>query len=102
MPHEKRRVSPSVASCVDDAHMKLFLEIPVPGVKKEAIKIKMHEDSFYLLAPREEGDIEYATTFAFCCPVRPDQAVAHYENGLLRIEVPFKDPMEGAVELPVQ
>jgi len=26
-------------------------------------------------------------------PVKPDKAEAIYEHGLLRIEVPFKDPM---------
>jgi HSP20 family protein len=33
---------------------------------------------------------------------KPDKAEATYENGLLRIEVPFKDPMEGAVKIAVK
>lgn len=59
----------------------------------------MHEDSLALSAPRE--DIEYVTTLSFCCPVNPDKAKARYDNGLLRIEVPFKDVMENAVTVPV-
>jgi HSP20 family molecular chaperone IbpA len=34
--------------------------------------------------------------------VKPDKAEAIYENGLLRIEVPFKDPMEDAVKVAVK
>jgi HSP20 family molecular chaperone IbpA len=34
--------------------------------------------------------------------VKPDKAEANYENGLLRIEVPFKDPMEDAVKVTVK
>ncbi len=35
-------------------------------------------------------------------PVVPDKAEATYEHGLLRIEVPFKDPMEGAVKIAIR
>jgi HSP20 family molecular chaperone IbpA len=34
--------------------------------------------------------------------VKPDKAEAIYEHGLLRIEVPFKDPMEDAVKVAIE
>jgi hypothetical protein len=34
--------------------------------------------------------------------VKPEKAEATYEHGLLRIEEPFKDPMEDAVKVAVK
>jgi len=94
-----RRVAPEVCSYVDDEHKSLSVEIVLAGVKKEAIQIKILDKSMTLEAPR--GEIVYATTLSFCCPVRAEDAVANYEDGLLKIEAPFKDPMDDAVELVI-
>ena len=99
MAEEKIRVAPEVCSYTDDDHTILTLEISIPGVAKENIKLKMHEDSFALRAPREET--EYVTTLSFCCPVDPAKADAKYENGLLTVKIPFKDPLEDAISVPI-
>lgn len=101
MAHERRTVAPCVASCVDEQHTKIFLEVEIPGVKREDIRLTMHEDSFYLTAKREDGYLDYATSYALCCPVKAEQAEAKYENGLLKIVVPFRDELEDAVNIRV-
>lgn len=100
MAEERIKTNPEVCAYVDDEHTVFNIEITIPGVKKEDIVVKMHEDSFYLSAPRE--DIEYVSALAFCCPVKPNEAKVKYSEGILKIEVPFKDPMEDAVQLTVE
>ncbi len=97
---EKIKVSPEICSYVDEAHSVLTIEISVPGVNKRDILLRMHDDSMTLSAPRD--DLEYVATLAFCCPVKQEKAVARYENGLLKIEVPFRDSMEGAVTVDIE
>jgi HSP20 family protein len=99
MASERLKVSPDIVSYTDDCHSELTVEIALPGVKKEDIQLKLHDDSMYLTAPKD--DLEYVTTLSFCCPVNPQAAKASYENGLLRLVVAFKDPLEDAVTVAV-
>ena len=42
---------------------------------------------------RPPGTWSMSPALALAWEVKPDKAEAVYEHGLLRIEVPFKDPM---------
>ena len=100
MPIERMKVAPDTVAYADGEHHRLILEFAIPGAPTETIDVKMLEDSVHLLAPAR--DIEYVSALALSWPVKPDKAAATYENGLLRIEVPFKDPMEDAVKVAIK
>lgn len=96
---EKRKLSAELCSCVDDEKSSLHLEFTIPGVKKEDIDLKLNADSFSLRAGK--NDAEYVSTGAFCCPVEIEKTQANYENGLLLINIPFKDPWENAYNVTI-
>ena len=79
---------------------KLIIEFAIPGAPTDTIDVKILQDSVHLTAPAR--DFEYVSALALGWPVKPDKAEATYENGLLRIEVPFKDPMEDAVKVVIK
>jgi HSP20 family protein len=100
MQVERMKVAPVTVAYVDGEQRKLVVEFAIPGAPTETIDVKILKDSVYLLAPAR--DIEYVSALALTWPVKPDKAAATYEHGLLRIEVPLKDPMEDAVKVAVK
>lgn len=100
MPEVRMKVAPDTVAYADGEHHKLVVEFAIPGAPSDTIDLKILEDSVHLTAPAR--DIEYVSALALGWPVKPDKAEAIYEHGLLRIEVPFKDPMEDAVKVPIK
>jgi len=94
------KVAPVTVAYADGGQDKLIVEFAIPGAPTETIDVKILPDSVYLSAPAR--DIEYVSALALVWSVKPDKAEATYEHGLLRIEVPFKDPMEDAVKVAIK
>ena len=95
---DRIRVAPNTVAYVENH--RIVVEFAIPGAPTETIDLKMLEDGVYLTAPAK--DIEYAAALALGWPVKPEKAEATYVHGLLRIEVPLKDPMEGAVKVAIK
>ena len=100
MPEKRIRVAPRITAYADEDKDKLVVEFSIPGAPTDTIDLKILPDSVHLTAPAR--DIEYVSALALAWPVKPDKAEAIYEHGLLRIEVPFKDPMEDAVKVAIK
>src|SRR5579885_2539255 len=100
MPEFQMKVAPDTVVYADEDSDKLVVEFAIPGAPTDTIDVKILEDSIHLTAPAR--DIEYVAALALGWPVKPDKAEATYDHGLLRIEVPFKDPMEDAVKVVIK
>jgi HSP20 family molecular chaperone IbpA len=100
MPEVRMKVAPDTVAYADAENHKLVVEFALPGAPAETIDLKILEDSVHLTAPAR--DIEYVSALALGWVVKPHKAEATYEHGLLRIEVPFKDPMEDAVKVAIK
>jgi HSP20 family protein len=100
MSVERMKVAPDTVAYADGEHNRLVVEFAIPGAPTETVDVKVLEDSVHLSAPAR--DVEYVSALALGWPVKPHKAEATYVNGLLRIEVPFKDPMEDAVKVAIK
>jgi HSP20 family protein len=100
MSEYRIKVAPSTVAYTDEEKHQLVVEFAIPGAPTGTIDVKILEDSIHLTAPAR--DIEYVSALALGWPVKPAKAEATYEHGLLRIEVPFKDPMEDAVKVAIK
>src|SRR4029078_3311317 len=100
MSEYRIKVAPATVAYLDGEHHKLVVEFAIPGAPTDTIDVKVLQDSIHLAAPTR--DIEYVAALALSWPVKPDKAEATYDHGLLRIEVPFKDPMEDAVKVAIK
>jgi len=100
MSENRIKMAPDTVAYADRGTHKLVVEFAIPGAPTDTIDVKILGDSIHLTAPAK--DIEYVAALALVWPVKPDKAEAIYEHGLLRIEVPFKDPMEDAVKVAIK
>ena len=100
MSEDRIRVAPNTVAYADGENDKLVVEFAIPGAPTDTIDVKILEDSVHLTAPAR--DIEYVSALALGWQVKPDKAEATYAHGLLRIQVPFKDPMEDAVKVTIK
>src|SRR5205085_1083391 len=100
MSEYRMKVAPDTVAYADGDNHKLVVEFAIPGAPADTIDLKILEYSVHLTAPAR--DIEYVSALALGWPVKPDKAEATYEHGLLRIEMPLKDPMEDAVKVAIK
>ncbi len=76
--------------------MRLFFQ----ESKKQDISFKITDVSFYVKAKKE--GVTYLDSYAICCPVNPDKAVANYSNGGLKVTVPYLKPLDELVDVKIE
>ncbi len=88
---ESRKIvlTPEMCSWTNDEGTGYKMEVYLPGVERDTIKLKMAEE--YIFISGETDNVRYVGDFSFCCPVQHEKATSSYKNGLLKIFVPFKE-----------
>lgn len=88
----KYKVTPRYGAWLHDD--KFILEIALPGVAKDAIKMKAMEDYFTLRA--ERGNIVYTLDLDLNFRIEPTKVNNTYVEGLLKVEFERFKPLEKA------
>ncbi len=97
---ENLRLSPVICAYPDDKYENLQIEVVLPGVEKNDISFKLTENSFYVKASKK--GVDYMDSYAIYCPVDPEKAVAKYSNGVLKVIVPYQQPLERLVDVKIE
>jgi HSP20 family molecular chaperone IbpA len=91
------RVYPDISRRISHEEKTVELEISLPGVHKEDIKLKALPTWFHLEARR--GQMEYNANKSWGFEIIPENTTAKYENGLLKIHATIRDPFVDAKEV---
>jgi HSP20 family protein len=92
-------ISPNVCTFSDEKLETLNIQIELPGVSKKDIDLRFFEDGFYIVAKKE--GTKYLGSYALVCPVQPDKAIAEYADGLLTVNVPYKEPLKEGIRVKI-
>lgn len=84
----KRKIEPELCTYMDDSHTTITIEIVLPGVTRDNIKLRVNSRCLLVFAISD--DVNYNTYVPFICPVRANRAQANFKHGVLRVQVPLR------------
>ena len=93
-------ILPSICAYPDDKGENLQIEVVLPGVEKKDISFKISESGFYVKASKE--GVKYAGSYSIDCSVIPEKTVAKYSNGILKVTVPYQQPLEKLSDVKIE
>jgi HSP20 family protein len=88
MPKKKEKPTVTPNAFMDHDKKFYYIEVELPGVKKEDIELSVSDQSFCVRAPRE--DVEFLGCYMLAHLSNTDATRAKFENGLLSMEIPLK------------
>ena len=94
MSEEKRPIISPVA-CFRHSTKEYAIDFELPGVDKEHIELTVFPQSVCVAGSRD--DVEFAGCWTLTHEVDENKAETTYENGLLRLRIPLKKPVQGKI-----
>jgi HSP20 family molecular chaperone IbpA len=89
----KRVVVPLINVKHAEGDTGLSIDVDLAGAKKETVELEMGTGGFCIKGEGE--DFRYESCYVLAHEVKPDEAKAKLESGLLKIRVPFRETMRG-------
>jgi HSP20 family protein len=83
---ERPTVTPNATMDHDDEFY--YIQVELPGVKKEDIELSVSDQAFCLRGPRP--DLTFLGCYVLAHLVDTNKTKAKFEDGLLNIEIPLK------------
>ena len=89
-PETAKSIRPAVSSLNEESGVRL--EIALPGVLKEELKLKVHEGLLTLEASRADvPSIRYALSVKLAERLDGNRIIAALEDGILKVIVPLRE-----------
>jgi HSP20 family molecular chaperone IbpA len=90
---EKRVLVPMTNIIHDDEDNGFRIDVDLAGALKDSVELDMGGGGFCVKA---QGDaFRYDSCFMLAHEVKPDEAMAKFDSGLLTIHVPFRGSVRG-------
>ena len=93
MEEEKRVIVPTINVNHNEKDTGLRISVNLAGVSKDTVELEMGEEG--LCVKGEAEDFRYETCYMLAHRVKPREAKAKFESGLLTVQVPFEDATRG-------
>lgn len=90
---DKRVVVPIINLRHDEKDMGFYIDVDLAGAKKETVELEMGTGGFCIKG--EGDDFRYESCYVLAHEVKPTEAKAKLESGLLKVHVPFRETMRG-------
>ncbi|MEI8031845.1 MAG: Hsp20/alpha crystallin family protein [Chlorobiaceae bacterium] len=115
-PFFSSMMSPSFKVDISEDDNALYIEADMPGIKREDVKLKMEDDVLCISAERSQSEEEkkkgyhrierswgsLSRSFTVGDNVDTDKIDAKYDNGVLKIVLPKKEPQPATgKEIPI-
>lgn len=94
MAEERKRVVVPMVNIMHDENDTGFrIEVDLAGASKESVELDMGTAGFCVKA--EADSFRYESCFMLAHEVKPQEAKAKFESGLLTVMVPFQGTVHG-------
>lgn len=97
---KKPVIRPDICSYTNEEGDGYIIDIVLPGVEKETIKLKLDEENIFIAG--ESDAIRYVGAYGLCCPIEPTKTKATYKNGLLKVETPLKEIKLDTIDVKIE